>query len=614
MKALRRIPVEKVKIDSGFWQNRQRINAEVTLDVVLKRLKETGRIDAMACKWEGGGPGEGVLAWDSDVAKWIEAASYILEQKKDDALIRQIDSIVDDIAANQEGDGYYNPYYQVKDRAERFAHRRGHELYSAGHLMEAAAAYYSATGKDKLLRCMCRYADYIEQVFKFEENASFVTPGHEEIELALVKLYEATGEKRYLELARFFLDQRGCNEKDTCIHPNWSNYYAQDHLPVRAQRTAEGHAVRALYLYSAMADVGRLSGDKELLTACEVLFDNITQKRMYVTGGVGSDWNGETFTADYDLPNETAYAETCAAIALCLFGNRMIQAEPNGKYADAVERAMYNGVLSGISLDGKAFFYENPLSVTPELRRKNKAVLKTMQHYPQAQRQEVFGCFCCPPNITRFLASVGSFIYSCSEDTLFVHHFIGSHADCGAFCVKQETQYPTDGTVKLTVDGDVSTVAVRIPAWCGNSFHIDKAYELRDGYAYIALNGDKTVTVQFEIQPVCVEASPHVRENVGCVAVCRGPVVYCLEAVDNGEHLWNISIDAHTEFQEEFDGELFVPVLYCEGFKRKISEQESLYTPAGDEQDKKAALRLIPYFAFANRGESEMTVWIRRHS
>lgn len=614
MKALRRIPVEKVKIDSGFWQNRQRINAEVTLDVVLKRLKETGRIDAMACKWEGGGPGEGVLAWDSDVAKWIEAASYILEQKKDDALIRQIDSIVDEIAANQEGDGYYNPYYQVKDRAERFAHRRGHELYSAGHLMEAAVAYYNATGKDKLLRCMCRYADYIEQVFKFEENASFVTPGHEEIELALVKLYEATGEKRYLELARFFLDQRGCNEKDTCIHPNWSNYYAQDHLPVRAQRTAEGHAVRALYLYSAMADVGRLSGDKELLTACEVLFDNITQKRMYVTGGVGSDWNGETFTADYDLPNETAYAETCAAIALCLFGNRMIQAEPNGKYADAVERAMYNGVLSGISLDGKAFFYENPLSVTPELRRKNKAVLKTMQHYPQAQRQEVFGCFCCPPNITRFLASVGSFIYSCSEDTLFVHHFIGSHADCGAFCVKQETQYPTDGTVKLTVDGDVSTVAVRIPAWCGNSFHIDKAYELRDGYAYIALNGDKTVTVQFEIQPVCVEASPHVRENVGCVAVCRGPVVYCLEAVDNGEHLWNISIDAHTEFQEEFDGELFVPVLYCEGFKRKISEQESLYTPAGDEQDKKAALRLIPYFAFANRGESEMTVWIRRHS
>lgn len=462
------VPFACVELDNGFWHDRQEINRTVTIRNVWKRFEETGRFASFRFDWKEGMPHKPHVFYDSDVAKWIESAAYILCKHPDPWLEERVEELVEQIVTHQQEDGYFNVWFTVVEPGKRFQQRSAHELYCAGHLIEAAVAYYEATGRDRFLRSMCRYADCIAKIFMEDQSPPFATPGHEEIELALVRLYRCTGEERYLRLSRWFLDQRGNNDKDPACMAAWEHScYTQSHLPVRKQLTAEGHAVRAGYLFSAMADVAYETGDEELLAACRALFDNIVGQRMYITGGVGSTRTGEAFTKDFDLPNATAYAETCAAIALVLFAQRMLLLEVDGRYADTVERVLYNGFLSGLSLDGRSFFYENPLEIDLDRRGRDRS-LEGGEVLPIPQRVEVFDCSCCPPNVTRLIASIGNYGITYDDQTFYIHQYMEGSARWRmgeqAVVLRQETRYPAEGQIRLHITGARGLqAALRIP-------------------------------------------------------------------------------------------------------------------------------------------------------
>jgi uncharacterized protein len=610
-----------VSIDNGFWNKRQSINAEKTIYALQERFKETGHFNAFNFKWEEGAPDKPNFFWDSDIAKWMESAAYILIRKPDETLENAIDELVDLVELHQDKNGYFNIYFTVVDPESRFEYRGMHELYCAGNLIEAAVAYYQATGKDKFLNLMRKYADYIEKVFRIDHSASFTTCGHEEIELALVKLYHATGEKRYLDLSKFFIDNRG-KEKIDYTYLSTNAYYAQDHLPVREQSTAEGHAVRAVYLYCAMADLAREYGDKELFAACKQIFENIATRRMYVTGGIGSTHEGEAFTIDYDLPNLGAYSETCASFGLAHFARRMLYLDADSLYADVTERVLYNGFLSGVSLDGKAFFYTNPLEIHPEQLIRDTC-MKNNRRFETTftQRWEMVPCACCPPNVTRLIASIGDFLYTSNQETLYVHHYMNSTAGTPIngmpMEIIQQTNYPSDGNVALTVKGNgISKIAFRIPYWCESyNFKLNgnKAdVKVQKGYAYfdLASHETNTIDVAFDMNVQLIEASPNVQENSGRVAIQRGPVIYCLEAVDNGSLLRDVRIDPDASYELIPDEYFGLPVIKTTGYRRKAEDfRTSLYKPVSRELGR-INLKFIPYFGFANRGESEMIVWV----
>ncbi len=620
MKQYTPIDFTKVDINGGFWKRRQQINRDTTVYTVERRFEDTGRFATFRFDWKEGEPNKPDIYWDSDVAKWMEAVAYLLEKGPAPDLEKKVDDLVDLIVKNQDPNGYFNVFFTVVKPEERFLHRTDHELYCAGHLIEAAVAYAHATGKTKFLDAMCRYADLIEQVFVKDRSAAFITPGHEEIELALVKLYRYTGEKRYLDLSKFFIDHRG-EDPEEQYYGHVNGRHCQDHLPVREQKTAEGHAVRAAYLYAGMADVAYETDDQTLYDACNTLFDNIVERRMYITGGIGSEAYGEGFTLDYDLPNKTAYNESCASIAMIFFARRMWMLNADSRYADIAERVLYNGFLSSETLDGNAFFYENPLEIDPKLRHRNTAMKDTTARFPITQRVEVFGCSCCPPNITRFMASVGDLLYTTSDDTLFVHQYIQSSSafDWAGKEVKiaQDTRYPIDGKIAITLEGDGLNgrkAAVRIPGWC-------KEYTIsvngapfsgtpEKGYLYIPCGDGKTeVILDFVMKPVLMEASSHVQEDAGRVALQRGPVVYCLEGVDNGDDLRALAVDRSLALQEEYDEFFDGITLTGKGWRKAPSKE--LYAPVDDSLWQEQTLKFIPYYGFANRGETEMIVWIQ---
>ncbi len=598
-----------VDITGGFWARKQALNRDVTVESVRSQFEKTGRFAAFRCDWKPGMPHQPHFFWDSDVAKWIESAAYVLQKHPDDKLQGYIEDVIDCIERNQDADGYFNIYYTVVDPSHRFTYRANHELYCAGHLIEAAVAYYEATGRARFLHMMCRYADLIDRVFRVEKSAGFLTPGHEEIELALIRLYQCTGEKKYLDLSLYFLDARGTNPRRdnlTIFDP----LYFQD-IPVRDQRIAAGHAVRACYLYCAMADAARITGDAALQKACESVFESITQKRMYITGGVGASADGERFGGDYDLPNASAYAETCAAISLALFASRMSLADPDARYADAAERAMYNGVLSGLSLDGKAFFYENPLAVDLAQRRGREGFAR----FPRSQRAEVFDCSCCPPNMTRFLAGIGGMAYAVSKDTVYVHQYMHSTARVCGGTLAQQTDYPDTGTVRFEAQGLAGKrIALRIPGWCRkyDLDGVDARGQAEKGYVYIRVPSDTFVfTLLLDMQPVFYEASPRVLDDMGKVALVKGPVVYCMEGIDNANDLAGLCADIFDpvcESAEVFPG---VPTLTASGWRKFECTccGGPLYRPASGDY-RPAKLRFIPYYAFANRGETDMAVWV----
>ena len=600
---MRNIDCKNIKINDGFWKIKQDMVNDITLKSVYERFKETHRFDALDCTWKEGDPDMPHVFWDSDIAKWIESVGYNAFAYDNDELIKIVDESVEKIIKNRDENGYFNSHFLVT--GERFTVRNEHELYCAGHLMEAAVAYYKATGKRALLDVMCKYADYIEKIFIKEQSAEFMTPGHPEIELALVKLYEVTGEKRYLEMSKFFIDNHGANDKDKELYPGCHLLYNQDEKPIRERDTVDGHCVRALYLLAGAADIAYLYNDKELFEATERCFENVVNKRMYITGATGSTCHGESFTIDYDLPNRDAYAETCAAISLAFFANRMIRLNADSKYADAVEKVMYNGALSGISMDGKGFFYENPLEIDVDFNNVHPCT-DGGRRYPITQRKEVFDCSCCPPNVTRFIAGIGEYMYSYNDDTLFINQYIASETQTDNLKITQETQYPSSGEVKITLENNIKKyIALRIPGWC-KDFSVNKEYTLKKGYAYVEVEKDDEIIINFNMPVRFVSANKKVHTNSGRVAIMRGPVVYCLEGVDNGKDLTALRVDIKGKIQVA-EGEFIVPDIIAEGFKEK--ENDNLYFDATDEYIE-TSLKFIPYYAYANRGETDMLVWV----
>lgn len=606
------VSYKNVEISGGFWKSCQQRNRETTISAVYDRFKDTGRFDAFRMNWRKGMPNQPHIFWDSDIAKWVEGVAYALKKGPMPEQEAIVEGVIDLIEAGQCADGYFNIYYTNIAPSERFLHREQHELYCAGHLLEAAVAYDEATGRDRFLKIMMRYVDLIDRVFRVEKSAAFITPGHEELELALVKLYRHTGEERYLELAKWFVDRRGENggEGETDCLP----LYNQSHAPVREMDTAEGHCVRLGYLFTGVADVARETGDEELLAACKRVFENIVKKRMYVTGGLGSSVYGEAFTVDYDLPNEVAYTETCAAISLAYFAQRMLTMEADSAYADVVETVLYNGFLAGLSLDGKRFFYSNPLAISlRDKTRNNSMENKKGEWRPATQRVEVFNCSCCPPNVVRVMASLGDYLYTTGENRLYVHQFMNSTAEIDLagrkVQVAQETDYPVTDSVKLVVENaDGLEMAVRVPGWCPE-FELDAPYRMENGYAVVTCEGERfEVTLRMKMEAELVESNPEVQANVGRVALRRGPVVYCLEAVDNGEPLQDLRVDACLNAELEESEEFRLPVIYVDGWCRSEHEGNWLYRPLSNDLQR-ARLLFIPYYAFANRGESDMQVW-----
>lgn len=600
------IEFSDVKITGGYWKARQDINRSVTLKAVYDRFNETGRFEALKCDLRDGDTNIPHIFWDSDVAKWIEGASYILHSKKNDQAVEIIENAIDLIIKNSDENGYFNSHFLVAEKENRFRLRECHELYCAGHLIEAAVAYYELTGKDRFLNAVKKYADYIERAFKIDNTAAFITPGHPEIELALVRLYKATGEKRYIELAKYFIDKRGnCDEPG--IYTDWANeYYSQDEIPVRERKTAEGHCVRALYLMCAAADIAYIYKDNDLKTACERFFDSIVNKRMYITGGVGSSNMGESFTIDYDLPNRTAYAETCAAISLAMFAERMLKFGADSRYSDIIERTMYNGIMSGISLDGKSFFYENPLEIDPDFNNINTST-KVKERFPITQRVEVFDCSCCPPNIMRFVASISGLIYGFDDNTVYINQYMNSEGDVNGIKISQKTDYPNNGKITVRCNSNKKQIAFRIPCWC-KSFNINKKYSIKNGYAYVDLDSEENIELELDMPVRIISANRRIHSDAGRIAVMRGPVVYCAEGIDNGADIKSIALPAESVF-ELAESEFLLPILKTEAYRP--FESDSLYYEAVDDYEK-IPLTLIPYYAFANRGESEMQVWLLR--
>lgn len=644
----RPLALGKVSIQDGFWSDYIRLVREVVVPYQWEALNDrVGEAEPSHAiqnfKIAAGveqGTFYGMVFQDSDVTKWLEAVGYLLETGPDPELERLADGIVELIAKAQQPDGYVNTYFTIKEPDNRWTNlAECHELYCAGHLIEAAVAYHKATGNKTILNVACRFADYIDSVFGPETEKRKGYDGHQEIELALVKLYHTTGCDKYLALSRYFIEQRGAQpsfyeqeweKRGRTVHfPQLSIVhdleYSQAHRPAREQDQAVGHAVRVVYMCTAMADIAAETGDADLLNACRKLWNNIVTRRMYITGGIGSMARGESFTQDYDLPNDTVYAETCASIGLIFFAHRMLQIEPDSRYANVMERALYNTVVSGISRDGKRFFYVNPLEVYPAQLAGNK----NYEHV-RPQRQGWFGCACCPPNIARLLASLGQYIYTVRDAAVYVHLYVGGEAeievDGTLVKIEQKSRYAWDGQTRFEVKASRAaafTLALRIPDWCGGMelFINDTPYLLKtgdivNGYARISRvwqSGD-SVDIAFTMPVRRMKSHPLIRYNAGKVALQRGPFIYCLEEADNGEQLYQLTLPSTSELKTAFDPDLLGGLQTITAAGRRyvsVGWQDELYRQDAEWQAQEVELRFVPYFAWANRGEGEMSVWLR---
>jgi DUF1680 family protein len=616
------LPHTAISIEDRFWAPRLRTLREHTLPVIYEHFKQNGHLAAFRGEWNLGRNPIPYVFWESEVTKWLEAASYSLATHPNPALGAQVDEVIALIAAIQQPDGYINVWFTVVEPEKRWTNLRDlHELYCAGHLIEAAVAHYQATGKRTLLDISCRYANYIDTVFGREEGKRRGYCGHAEIELALMKLYGATEEPRYLALAQYFVEERGrqpsyfdaearLRGEDPAAFWAKTYEYCQSHVPVREQEKVVGHAVRAMYLYSAMADLAQIAGDEGLAETCEQLWRHLTSTRLYLTGGLGSSADNEGLTTDYDLPNRAAYAETCAAIGLALWSHRMLQLDADGRYADTLERALYNGVLSGLSLDGSSFFYENPLESQGD-------------HH----RQEWYKCACCPPNVARLLASLGQYVYSVAETDLYVHLYLQSTStlplDGEAVILHQATAYPWDGAVELAVELEeprAFAINLRIPGWCGaahlsvNGEEVSFEGALQKGYLRIERTWQSGDNIFLRLQMPVERVYPHpdVRADAGCVALQRGPLVYCLETADNPIPLHRILLPETATLASEFEPDVLGGVVRIQAEALALETSDwagTLYrtTPA---ESTPYTLTAIPYYAWDHRQPGEMSVWI----
>ncbi|HEO8420860.1 TPA: glycoside hydrolase family 127 protein [Yersinia enterocolitica] len=642
MKKTKETITNKVKINDNFWGRYLEVVRNHVIpyqwEALNDRLPDASPSHAIEnfriAAGESTDEYYGMVFQDSDLAKWLEAVAYSLENEPNAELEKTADEVIALMGRAQQEDGYLNTYYIVNEPNNRWTNiRDNHELYCAGHLIEAAVAYYQATGKKQFLDIMCKYADYIDSVFGPEEDKLKGYPGHQEIELALVKLYDVTGNQKYLHLSKYFIDERGNQphyfdiekKKRNDTKPFWFNddyAYHQAHKPVREQKEAVGHAVRAKYMYTAMTDLAVKTQDESLKKACEELWNNVTQKQMYITGGIGSMEFGEAFSFNYDLPNDLSYTETCASIALVFWANRMLQLDANNKYADVMELALYNGTISGMDLDGKKFFYVNPLEVLPEAceKRKDKKHVKSV-------RQKWFGCACCPPNLARLIASIGHYIYSQKEKEVFVHLYMGNETtvqiENNKVKLTQQTNYPWDGDVSMIVSPEREesfTVAFRIPGWAKgtvmklNGEIIDHIPFMKNGYVYLNRKWQENDHIELSFPMVVerIQSNPQVRHNVGKVALQRGPVVYCLEQVDNGENLHGVILPRNAELKANYDSELLEGVVSITGEAERMEQtnwNDSLYRPVEDKTTS-VQIKAVPYYAWCNREPGEMIVWV----
>ncbi|PZE21177.1 glycoside hydrolase family 127 protein [Paenibacillus xerothermodurans] len=637
---MKAISMKQVHMHDEFWSKRQQLVRDVVIpyqwEVLNDRMPGAAPSHAMEnfriAAGEAEGEYAGAVFQDTDFSKWLETVGFALSLQRDEALERIADEAIDLVGRAQQPDGYLNTYFTVKKPDGKWTNLRDdHELYTAGHFIEAAVAYYRATGKRKVLDIACSLADCIAAEFGAGATQRHGYDGHPEIELALVKLYQSTGNRTYLELSKFFVDERGRQphffdgEQQARTESRFGQRgydYFQSHLPVREQTTAEGHAVRAVYLYSGMADLAAEYDDRSLLDALKELWRNTTRKRMYITGGIGSSAYEERFTVDYDLPNERAYTESCAAIGLVFWANRMLQLEADGEYADVMERALYNGLLSGISLDGTKYFYVNPLEVWPSTCEHRNDMNKV-----KGTRQPWFACACCPPNIARLLLSLGQYMYGVNDREVYVHLYASNtfrHKIAGAELeLVQQTAYPWRDKVLFSVSPDRPaefTLALRLPAWCKNpgitvnGEPVDPASCAERGYAKITRTwqpGDK-VELTLPMPVEIVRSHPALRANAGAIAVQRGPVVYCLEEADNGANLRDVTLSRNAAFSSDYDPSLLdgVVTLKTTGWRSEMPADDELYTTDvfGRRQ---VDLTAIPYYAWANREAGEMLVWIR---
>ncbi|GHC15463.1 hypothetical protein GCM10010082_02530 [Kushneria pakistanensis] len=636
------------RISDRFWSPRLELVRDVVVpyqwevlndqvpDATPSHAIENFRIAA----GEQQGTFHGMVFQDSDVAKWLEAVAYLLQHERDETLEQRADDTIELIARAQHEDGYLNTYFTCQAPGERWTNLcECHELYCAGHMIEAAVAYFEATGKRRLLEVMCRFVDHVETVFGHESGQIAGYDGHPEIELALMRLYDATGEPRYLKLCRFFVEERGQLphfydlewERRGRTHHDFGagtqpfmlhkKTYSQAHAPVHEQDRAVGHAVRFAYLCTGMAQLAQRSDDKALLATCRRLWDNMASRQLYVTGGIGAQAPEESFTTDFDLPNDTVYGETCAAIGVVFLARQMLAAEPDRRYADVMERALYNNVLAGMSLDGQHFFYVNPLEVDPKVLADNPIL-----EHVKPVRQRWFTCACCPPNLARLIASLDRYVVGCADDTAWVHLYIGGEFElplsAGTLRLHQETDMPWQGAVTLTIGADVpvqARLALRIPAWA-EGFEVSLDGERLDaemssnGYLELERQWQDGDRIALRLEMPVRRVYPHraLRHDAGRVALQRGPLVYCLEQADNGERLHDIALreGGIVDTLEGTDALSGMTLLRAEAL-RENAAGEALYRFDDAPTYTRTEAVFVPYFAWANRQEGEMRVWTR---
>lgn len=586
LKMIEQIDFSHVKINDNFWSPRLSKHVSATLPVCIDQIEnQTGRIRNFENAAKGEGEHSGIFFDDSDVYKALEGMAYSLINNPDPELEKKADEWIDKFAAAQQPDGYINTFYTLTGLDKRWTNMDKHEMYCAGHMIEAGVAYYQATGKRKLLDVCIRMTDHM--MSQFGPGKRHWVPGHEEIELALVKLYQTTQEQKYLDFAYWLLEERGHGHGTMGDEGKWDPVYYQDIVPVRRLTDISGHAVRCMYLYCGMADVAALKNDTGYIAAIDRLWDDVVHRNMYITGGIGSSRDNEGFTEDYDLPNLDAYCETCASVGMVLWNQRMNQLTGDSKYIDILERSLYNGALAGISLGGDRFFYVNPLESKGD-------------HH----RQEWYGCACCPSQLSRFLPSIGNYIYASSDDALWVNLYIGNTGQIRIgetdILLTQETDYPWDGSVKLTISTSQpleKEIRLRIPNWC-------KTYDLsingkrinvseKKGYAVIKdWKSQDVIALDMDMPVDIVAADPHVKENFGKRAIQRGPLVYCMEEIDNPEYFDQIQLSPSTTFQTAFVSDILNGI---KTIKTNGRAQSATF---------------IPYYAWDNRKAGKMRVWI----
>lgn len=586
LKMIEQIDFSHVKINDNFWSPRLSKHVSATLPVCIDQIEnQTGRIRNFENAAKGEGEHSGIFFDDSDVYKALEGMAYSLINNPDPELEKKADEWIDKFAAAQQPDGYINTFYTLTGLDKRWTNMDKHEMYCAGHMIEAGVAYYQATGKRKLLDVCIRMTDHM--MSQFGPGKRHWVPGHEEIELALVKLYQTTQEQKYLDFAYWLLEERGHGHGTMGDEGKWNPVYYQDIVPVRQLTDISGHAVRCMYLYCGMADVAALKNDTGYIAAMDRLWDDVVHRNMYITGGIGSSRDNEGFTEDYDLPNLDAYCETCASVGMVLWNQRMNQLTGDSKYIDVLERSLYNGALAGISLGGDRFFYVNPLESKGD-------------HH----RQEWYGCACCPSQLSRFLPSIGNYIYASSDDALWVNLYIGNTGQIRIgetdILLTQETDYPWDGSVKLTISTSQpleKEIRLRIPNWCKtydlsiNGKRINVSEE--KGYAVIKdWKSQDVIALDMDMPVEIVAADPHVKENFGKRAIQRGPLVYCMEEIDNPEYFDQIQLSPSTTFQTAFASDILNGI---KTIKTNGRAQSATF---------------IPYYAWDNRKAGKMRVWI----